>query len=170
MKEKGKVFTWIKNAVLTILTLLVVFFVCGYLLSFVGWYGGMQWRDRVGTDSLQESRARNVLVKELHYKVVGYKDSLEDFHAYIERGFRYGVHSSGETHVVDDSQFPYQFNFSRHPGEDVDVTMRPEELKKFDSLGERRGYLRNPAVKDTISLIIEGDDDEPDAGKILVWD
>ena len=158
---------WIKNAVITIVTLIIAFVVIGYLLSAVSWYGGMKWRDRISSDSIEEAKSRGVLVRELHFKVVGFKDSMTDFHAYIERGFRYGLHSSKETHVVSDSRFPYQFNFTRHPDEDVSVSIVQDNLAKFDSTDEFRGFLQNPVFKDTIQL--EMHEDEADSGKILVW-
>ena len=76
------------------------YFFLGYLSPFVGWYGYKKWRYQTNTISIDESKSRKVFVKELNFGISGFGDTVDNFHAYIEKGFRYGYHSSEVTRLL----------------------------------------------------------------------
>ncbi|GAO44119.1 hypothetical protein [Flavihumibacter petaseus] len=142
--------------------------VLGYLSSYVGWYGYEKWRNRVATHSIDESKSRGVFEKVLNFQVDSFAGSLGDFKPYMERGFRYGYHSSEETVPLIDSQYPWQLGFNIIPNEKFGVFIRKDQLVKFDSSNSVWGYLKSPHLKDTIILVIRGE--QVRSGQIRVWE
>lgn len=143
------------------------YFILGYISSFVGWYGYKKWRYRVATQSVSESQRRNVFVKSLHYRVDNFSGNLPDFQPYIEKGFKYGRHSSEETKELEKTNFPYQLSFNYRPTENITVFIRKTELEKFDSSNKSWGYLKEPMLNDTVTLEIHGEGIS--SGVIKVW-
>lgn len=139
----------------------------GYSSSFFGWYGYKKWENRASTLSIEESKERGVFVKELDYKIDSFSGALKNFKPYIEKGFKYGYHSSKETRDLINSQYPYQLSFNYRPTENVTILIRSDELKKFDSSNNSWGYLKYPNLKDTIILDIGGDGIH--SGNVKVW-
>ncbi|MEJ7740171.1 MAG: hypothetical protein WKF97_22345 [Chitinophagaceae bacterium] len=139
----------------------------GYISSFFGWYGYKKWEHRAATLSIEESQKRGVFVLELHYKIDSFTGDLNNFRPYIEKGFKYGYHSSQETRQLTNSQYPYQLSFNYRPTQDITILIRPGELNKFDSANNSWGYLKSPYLKDTIILDIGGENISP--GLIKVW-
>ena len=114
-----------------------------------------------------ESKKRGVFVKELNYKIDSFNGVLESFHPYIEKGFKFGYHSSEDTRELTNSKYPYQLSFDSRPTEAITILIRPGDLKKFDSANLTRGYLIYPNLKDTIVLEIHGENIK--SGIIKVW-
>jgi hypothetical protein len=157
----------LKVIIFALLTIVAGYYILGYASSFVGWYGYQKWKYRVHTKSIADAKRRKVFVQALHYKVDSFSGSLGDFAPYIEKGFKYGYHSSEDTRALTNTQFPYQLSFNYRPTKDITVTIRHEDLKKFDSANSSWGFLRKPALNDTIILQIRGKDIR--TGTIKVW-
>jgi len=143
------------------------YFIVGYFSSYIGWYGYKKWKYRVATADIQESKERGVFIKELHFQVDSFSGKLENFKPYIERGFKYGVHSSKETIPLVGSDFPYQLCFSIRTSEKIGLLIQKDQLQKFDSSGAIRGYLRDPKLNDTVIVNIVGKDIH--SGVIKIW-
>ncbi|MBZ5858557.1 hypothetical protein [Flavihumibacter profundi] len=143
------------------------YFALGYISSFVGWYGYKKWRYRVSTSDIEESKKRGVFVKELHFQIDSFSGTLENFKPYIEKGFKFGLHSSKETIPLKNSNYPYQLRFNYRPSNEITILIREDELIKFDSANASWGYLKHPEITDTIILIIRGENVH--SGNIKVW-
>ena len=128
---------------IVLVILIVGYFILGYVSSYIGWYGYKKWTNRVSAQS------------------------LDGFCPYIEKGFKYGYHSSKETRELKNTQFPYQLSFNHRPAPNITVLIRSEDLKKFDSTKSSWGYLRKPTLSDTIVLEIRGEGVQ--TGIIKVW-
>ena len=149
------------------LIFLMSYFVLGYVSSFVGWYGYKKWLYRVATSNLEESKARGVFIKELQFQIDGFPVKKINFRPYIEKGFKYGLHSSRETVPLANSNYPYQLSFHLQVSEKIGVLIKDGELKKFDSSNSTRGFLKYPILKDTIYMEIIGENIH--SGIIKVW-
>jgi hypothetical protein len=145
-----------------------IYFILGYLSSYVGWEGYKKWEYRVATAEMQESKRRGVFVKELNFVVEHYPDTLKDFKPYIERGFKYGRHSSEETTPLTGSGYRYQLSFNFKTSKNVGLLIMPDELKKFNSCDAATGYLASPRLKDTIIVNLVGE--YGDSGIVKVWE
>jgi hypothetical protein len=156
-----------------ILTLIAIIFIIisfyffvGYISSYFGWYGYKKWEHRNGTTSIQESKKRGVFVRNLNY-TVDFSDSLYDFIPYIERGFKYGLHSSTITETITQTKYPYQLAFNNRPTDKITISIKKEDLLKFDSSNANWGYLKSDVLPDTIILTVNGYGMK--SGIIKVW-
>lgn len=157
----------VKYVIIVAALLVIGIFLLGYLSSFVGWYGYKKWRYRVLTSTIAESKNRNVFVRKLSYQILDFGDSLDNFEAYIEKGFRFGYHSSEETRQITNSRYPYQLSFTAHPRQNISINIIQDNLTKFDSSNSSWGFLKDSVLKDTIELEIHEQGVHP--GKIKVW-
>lgn len=157
----------IKYALIGIVTLGLIFLALGYLSSFIGWYGYKKWRHRAASQSIKESKERGVFQKSLHFRVEGPLDGLTDFEAFIEKGYKWGYHSSEETRDLGNSDYPYQLEFNYRPDIRTTIVIRKDQLIKFDSAGVVWGYLREPVLHDTIILTVHRQYGNPSI--IKVW-
>lgn len=162
MKQYVKIFS------IVIIICAAIFLAIGYLSSYIGWYGYRKWEHRSASTSLQESINRGVFVKELNFKIDSFSGPSFDFKPFIERGFRFGKDSAGETVPIAGSQFPYQLSFNYRPIQQIGVTIRKDQLSKFDSSNAVWGYLKLPMLPDTIILDIKGENIK--SGLIKVWE
>ena len=128
----------------------------------MGWYGYEKWKYRKHSLSIEESVQRGVFVKKLNYKIENFNGQTFPFEVFIEKGFRWGHHSSEETVLVKDSNFPFQMSFPYRPTKAIGILISIDQLTKFDSSGFS---LQNPQLPDTIMLKIEGSN----TGIIKVW-
>jgi hypothetical protein len=151
-------------AISVIIAVLVIF---GYLNSYFGWYGYEKWKYRVSTISIQDSKRRGVFVKELQFKIDSFPGRIENFHAYIEKGFHYGHESEEQTTPILGSQYPYQLSFNFSATSKLGIYTTKSELNKFDSADLVRGYLKFPNLKDTIKFYLNGDN--VNSGIVRVW-
>jgi hypothetical protein len=154
--------------ILLIISLVIILAYVGlkYLSNAIGWYGYKKWEHRIHSTSIAESKKRGVFVKSLNYRIEGMPDTL-NFEVYIEKGFRYGHHTSDETVPVTDSKFPYQLSFNNRPTIELTISISENDLAKFDSANLNWGFLKAPALRDTILLWINGYKVEP--AQIKVW-
>lgn len=143
------------------------FLALGYISSFVGWYGYKKWRYRVSTSDIENSKKRGVFVKELNYQIDSFSGTINNFKPYIEKGFKFGLHSSDETVPLKNTDFPYQLGFNNRPSNEIFISIRKDQLIKFDSANACWGYLKQPQLKDTIILIIDGENIH--SGIVKVW-
>jgi hypothetical protein len=161
-----------KEAYIVIISVVVVFiaglFGLGYLNSYFGWYGYEKWKYRVSTGSIEESKRRGVFVKELHFEIDSFPGTIENFHAYIEKGFHYGHESEDQTTPLLGSKYPYQLSFNFHATSKLGIYTTEAELNKFDSSNIVRGYLKFPNLKDTIKFYLNGEN--VSSGIIKVWE
>ncbi|WP_336733130.1 hypothetical protein [Chryseobacterium sp. VD8] len=150
--------------------ILCVFFyyAFGIFSSFVGWYGYQKWKYRIGTDLIRESKQRKVFVKDLNYKIVD-SANLKGFYfkPYIEKVFRYGYHSMEDTRIDTYTKYPYNLSYERNKKDSVVLNIFPEDKEKLDSSDAVWGYLKQPYLKDTIRIEIEGAAKQK--GIIKVW-
>ena len=156
--------------ILTGIIILCVFFyyAFGIFSSSVGWYGYQKWKYRGGTTTIKESKQRKVFVKELNYKIVD-SANLKGFYfkPYIEKGFRYGYHSMEDTRIDTYTRYPYNLSYERNKKDSVVLNIFPEDKEKLDSSDAVWGYLKQPYLKDTIRIEIEGAGKQK--GIIKVW-
>jgi hypothetical protein len=140
----------------------------GYLSSYIGWHGYGKWKYRNGTTSIQESRERGIFVKELNYKVENYSGRLYDFKPYIEKGYKYGHHSSKVTVPLSNTKYPFQLSFQYQRNQGFGVLITNADLKKFDSSDAVWGYMKHPQLPDTIKIEVVGEN-IPRSAIIKVW-
>jgi len=140
----------------------------GVFSSSVGWYGYQKWKYRVGTNAISESKQRKVFVKELNYKIVD-SANLKGFYfkPYIEKGFRYGYHSMEQTRVDTYTKYLYNLSYERNQKDSIVLNIFPEDKVKLDSSDVVWGYLKQPFLKDTIRIEIEGRGKQK--GIIKIW-
>ncbi len=151
-----------------IFLVLIGYYLLGYVSSYIGWYGYNKGTYRVATSDIHESKERGVFVKELNFSVDSFSGSLGNFIPYIEKGFRYGKHSSKVTDSLVNTNYPYQLSFAYRPTYELTITIKKEDLVKFDSSNNVWGYLKSPYLKDTITLEIRGENIRN--GIIKVWE
>jgi hypothetical protein len=144
-----------KVLVITMLCAVAIYFGLGYLSSYVGWYG--KWLYRVHSSGIKDSKSRGVFVKELSFKIENYPGTLDTFKPFIERGFKFGRHSSDETAPLTGSAYPYQLSFNFTTSQKIGLLIMREELKKFDSSDAVWGYLASPNLRDTIIVSLVGE-------------
>lgn len=153
---------------LGILILLFVTVIFPRISNFVGWYGYKVWENRSKTTSIKESQERKVFVRELHYEII-YSGDKKAFHfkPYLERGFKVSNQSIKDTRIITDTKFPYNISFERNLKDKIAVHYEKEDEKKLDSFDGYWGYLKQPHVKDTLHLKIEGENNHN--GVIKIW-
>jgi hypothetical protein len=144
------------------LLIVIGFFALGYLSSWVGWYGYEKWKDRKYSDNISESKKRGVFVKELHYQIENHSGREFPFEVFLEKAYKYGRHTSEETVVEVNSNFPFQISFPYRPTDSIAIRVKEGQHAKFDSSGFS---FRQAQLSDTIVLEILG----RDAGIIKVW-
>lgn len=136
------------------------FFISGILLYsllnvYAGWYGYKPWKYRVGSSQIKESKERGVFVRELNYKI---KDSQNlsnfKFIPYFEKGFKYGFHTSEETNLLKFSKYPYNLSFDRNKNDSIFLDI--QNMENADSANAVWTYYREPKLKDTLTVIIDG--------------
>lgn len=146
-----------KSMLIAIIIFSTVYLSLGYLSSYIGWYGYKKWKYRVATTSIEDSKKRGVFVKELKFSVDSFSGPIGDLQPYIEKGFKYGLHSSEKTVPLTGSNYPYQLSFNFNSSAKMGLLIKESELKKFDSFDMTNGYLKNPELKDTIIIDIAGE-------------
>lgn len=139
--------------------------------AYGGWYGYQKWKYRGGTTTISESKSRKVFVKTLHCKIVE-AENLHDFKftPYFERGFKFGLHTSEETNIVKNSQFPFNLSYDRNKKDSV--ALKILNIEKVDSSDGVWAYFKNPHMSDTIVIEIDGARNRKGkfiSGKIKVW-
>lgn len=160
-----------KNLILLLfigLAVLILF----YFSNKIGWYGYKKWEYRVQSKSIAESKQRNVFVKELNFMIDSTNLNKDfEFRPFIERGFKRGKHTSQETNPIKFSKFPFNFSYNQPKEGSIGIFIIKEDLNKFDSANLTWGYLREPYLKDTITLEIIGEDSIGTEmyGKIKIW-
>lgn len=152
---------------------IIFYYFFGVVSSSIGWYGYGKWKYRVGTTSILESKKRNVFVKELNYKIID-SSNLKNFYfkPYIEKGFKYGFNSSKETRIINSSTYPYNISYERNLNDSIAIYYKKGDEKKLDSLNGVWGYLKQPYIKDTLTLELNGANDikgKPKKGIIKIW-
>jgi hypothetical protein len=157
----------LKYSIIAIVLAALLYLGFGYLSSMVGWYGYKKWKYRAASQNIKESKERGVFIKSLHFRVEGPLDGLTDFEPFIEKGFKWGYHSSQETRDLDNSEYPYQLNFNYRPDIRTTILIRDDQLIKFDSAGTAWGYLKEPVLRDTIILTVHREKSDP--AIIKVW-
>jgi hypothetical protein len=145
-----------------ILVFVVSIYTLGYISSWIGWYGYEKWKDRKYSDNMNESKRRGVFVKELNYRIENQSRRNFPFEVFIEKAYKYGRHTSAETVIEANSNFPFQISFPYRPTDSIAVRVKEGQEAKFDSSGF---CFRRPQLYDTIVLEILG----RDAGVIKVW-
>lgn len=148
---------------------IIGYYALGYLSSYIGYDGYKKWKYRKHSNDIAESKKRGMFVKELNFKVEGYSGDLNNFKPFIEKGFRWGRHTSEVTEPLRNSNYPYQLSFNYRPTSQITVLVSEQDIKKFDSTSGPWGYLKQPNLPDTIRLNIMGENIPPDKAFIKVW-
>ncbi|KFF25294.1 hypothetical protein [Chryseobacterium vrystaatense] len=162
-----------KKSIVTIFFLLVVIFVLSmmvfpYISNFVGWNGYQVWKNRSKTESIKESKRRKVFVRELNYKIIDSGDSKGFyFKPYLERGYKVSNKSINDTRIIKDTRYPYNISFDRNLKNGIAIYYKKEDEKKLDSFDGYWGYLKQPYIKDTLHLKIDGENNYH--GIIKIW-
>lgn len=103
----------------------------------------------------------------MNYRIDSFSGILTDFKPFIEKGFKWGYHSSKETVPLETTNYPYQLSFNSRPRQEITITIREDQLEKFDSSNAVWGYLKQPVLPDTVILEIRGENIQ--SGIIKVW-
>jgi len=158
----------LKFILISVLSIGILYGLYAALNLYTGWYGREVWKYRVGTSSINESKKRNVYVNKLNYKIVD-SANLNGFYfkPYIEKGFRYGYHSMKKTKVDTYTKYPYNLGYERNKKDSIVLNIFPEDRVKIDSSDVNWGYLKQPYLKDTIRIGIEGMQNQK--GIIKIW-
>jgi len=153
-------------SIVTLCTFL--YYAFGVFSSSVGWYGYQKWKYRMLTSDMEKAKQRKVFVKELNYKIVD-SANLKGFYfkPYIEKGFKYGYHSMEDTRIDTYTKYPYNLSYERNKKDSIVLNIFPEDKKKLDSSDVFWGYLKQPYLKDTIRIEIEGMGKQK--GIIKIW-
>jgi hypothetical protein len=151
-----------------IISTVILYYAYGIFSSFVGWYGYQKWKYRSGTTTIKEAKQRKVFIKELNYKIID-SANLKGFYfkPYIERGFRYGYHSMEDTRIDTYTKYPYNLSYERNKRDSIVLNIFLEDKEKLDSSDVFWGYLRQPYLRDTISIEIQGMGKQK--GIIKIW-
>ena len=130
-----------------------IYFILWFSSSFFGWYGYEKWKYRRCTyGNRDESIERKVFIKDLG---VISNIKLDSFNIYIERGFKYGYHSSEKTRFEINGSFPFQISFTDRTNSNNTVYYITQYKKsENDSIAETL-YLKKPFIKDTLIIGIE---------------
>jgi len=162
-----------KKGIVIILLLgifIIIFFkgIFPNISNFVGWNGYKMWENRSKTNTIVDSKKRKVFVKELNYKILD-STNLGEFHfkPYLERGYRVGRYSYHETKIITNTDYPYNICFERNLKNSIAVYYSDNSKKKLDSFDGYWGYLKNPYIKDTLYLILDGE--KIDQKRIKIW-
>jgi hypothetical protein len=135
--------------------------------SWVGWYGYRKWEYRLKSANVAESKAHGVFVTELAYDTASVP--VKDFHVFIEKGHHWDKHSDTIYHLIEGSKYPFQVSFTNGFDLGYRILLRDKELQKFDSSDGVWGFLKEPALRDTIVVnIISNSNDS--LGSVKVWD
>ena len=145
---------------------LAALLVINYILPPILWRTSTRWKERVATRDIDDAKRRGVFIKELHYRIDNFADTL-DFHPFIEKGFHYGKGSYEETVIMENTQYPYQLSYNVFPKKQTYIFIEKQDLQKFDSTDGTWGYLKAPRLTDTVTLEIRARHME--GGKIRVW-
>jgi len=151
-----------------VFALFLVLLIFSSINSYFGWYGYKKWKYRAGTGDINDSKRRHVFVKELHFKIDNFSGKIENFHAYIERGFHFSHFSQEDTEPLNGSKYPFQLSYTFYNTSSLGIMPRKTELKKFDSSDAIRGYLRSPILKDTVIVDLVGENIH--SGIIKIWE
>lgn len=139
-----------------------------YISNYVGWYGYKVWENRSGTETIKESKERKVFVKELQYHIE-YSGDLKKLHfiPYVEKGFKVSNKSIKDTRILTKTRYPYNICFERNLKDSIAIYYKKQDEKKLDSFDGYWGYLKEPYLKDTVYLQIDGVNNNK--GIIKIW-
>ena len=158
----------LKFILISVLFIGVLYGLFAALNMYTGWYGREVWKYRMGTSYINDSKKRNVYVRKLNYKIV---DSANlkgfQFNPYIEKAFRYGHNSMEETRVDNYTKYAYNLSYERNKKDSIVLNIFPNDKAKLDSSNVVWGYLRQPYLKDTVRIEIEGVGKQK--GVIKIW-
>ena len=120
--------------------------------SAIGWYGYEKWKYRRSTfGNKDESIARKVFVKNLNYMS---NTKLDSFDIYIEKGFKYGYHSSEDTRMLENDEMPFQVTFTDRVGLN-NISYYIINKKAYDSITATTIYSKKPFLEDTLLIGID---------------
>ena len=125
-----------------------------YLSSYFGWYAYQKRKYRLSTNDINDSKKRGVFVKEVHFEIDSFPGNIENFRAYIEKGFHFGHESEDERFPLLNTNYSYQLIFNFPLSSKLGIFITETELKKFDSSSKLSGYLRLPKLKDTVTFYL----------------
>ncbi len=170
----------LKFIIISVLSLSALYGLYVALNLYFGWYGYGYWKNRLHSLDINESKKRNVFVRELNYKFVE-SAVIEDFYIrpYIEKGYKCGINDENETHIIKNSKYPYNLNleWKNNPytmqdktkmENSISVFISKDDLKKIDSSDAVWGYLSKPYLRDTIRIEYS-DYNNNHKGTIKVW-
>src|SRR3954453_18688335 len=95
-----------KPTLIIILILLVAYFGFGWINSYFGWYSHEHYKYRKGSTDIPEAKQRGVFIRQLNYKVEGYSGDLYGFTPFIEKAYTWGYHTSQETKLWTNTNYP----------------------------------------------------------------
>jgi len=107
----------IKYLLIFFFILLIIYYGIGYLSSYVGWTAQEPWKYRKHSTSISESISRGMFVKKLNYRIDSFYEVPFKFEPFIEKGFKWGHHTSDETVPLNGSLFPYQLSYNYRPSQ-----------------------------------------------------
>lgn len=141
----------------------------GLVNSYFGWYGYEKWKYRRSTfGNKTESIERKVFIKELEFHS---SIDLDSFHIYIEKGYKFGHHSSRDTRLVTDSKYPFQVSYEFRDKTKL-ISYEISNKNTYDSIDNITIFLRKPYMKDTLKMgIYKYSSKKWDSiGYLKVWD
>lgn len=113
--------------------IVVIYFLLGYLNSYVGYYGYNKHKVRRYSSSLIESKQRNVFVRKLSYSL---SNDIKINNVFIEKGFRWGSSDEETLEYNDSSKLNYQiiFDYKEKQGKYLIYIPKNRKLLKTDRI------------------------------------
>lgn len=158
-----------KIVFVVLLIITILYFGMMLVNSYFGWYGYEKWKyRRVTFGNKIESIERKVFIKDLEY----YSSiDLDSFPIYIEKGYKYGYHSSRDTRLLTDSKYPYQISYKFLDSTKI-ISYEIMNKNRYDSIDNVTVFLKKPYFSDTLKMgIYKYSSKKWDSiGYLKVWD
>ena len=127
----------------------LLFFSVTIINKYFGWYAYKKYDLRRYSNNIEESKKRGVFIEELKFEVE--PDSLniigQDF--FIEKGYKWGKHSSKKTITLESAKYPYQISFNI---KNSIYHLNLINNTSCDSCDLNACFLKEPYLKDTLII------------------
>jgi hypothetical protein len=140
-----------KVIIYTTVIVLILCFSLPALNWYTGYHGHGKEKARRNSDgNRQESIYRKAFVKDLAYQS---NLGLDSFQIFIEKGYKYGYFSAGQTNFELDDDWPFQLSHTQRTP-DNNTTYYTLQTKSGTMDDHRNVYLKTPRLKDTLVMAV----------------
>lgn len=152
--------------------IIVLFTIMFCVNKYFGWYAYEKYDLRRYSSCMVESKNRKVFIKKLNYSVSPDSINFDNLNFYIEKGYKWGKHSSTQTNIIKNTNYLYQISFKIKNNE---YQLNFSNIIDCDSCVINTYFLKERYLNDTLEIdvfkqkktqIINFDS----VGKIKIWD